>query len=201
MCHIWMHPTHPAKEVTLETLKKLLAGIDYLNLTGGEPTLRKDLAEIVDLLYPKARMLEISTNGLDLDKLEPIIRKYPCIKIRISMEGGEAVNDAIRGEPGGFAKKKETMRRLMAAGGKDLGFATTIQDENADELVPMFRLCTDWGIELATSSLHNGFRFHKSFFLSVVHKSEQGEERGIDQRPSVTEPDPDGIPARSYKET
>lgn len=161
MCHIWQHPTLPAEEVTPATLAKLPAGFDYLNLTGGEPTLRADLEEIVDLLHPKTRQLEISTNGLQPAKLERIVRNHPDVKIRISLEGLGPRNDAIRGEQDGFARKMDTMRRLVTAGGRDLGFAVTIQDDNCDQLLELYRLCESHGGEMATSALHNGFQFHK----------------------------------------
>jgi MoaA/NifB/PqqE/SkfB family radical SAM enzyme len=162
MCYIWKNPTQPDAEVTLETLAKLPSGFDFLNVTGGEPTLRKDLAEVVDLLYPKTDKLEISTNGLHVDRLVPIVEKYPDVKVRISVEGFEATNDRIRGEKGGFQKKMAGMEKLIAAGGTDLGFATTFQDENIEEVVDMYRKTKELGIEFATSALHNGFQFHKN---------------------------------------
>ena len=162
MCNIWQHPTLPAEEVTLETLAKLPGGFDYLNLTGGEPTLRADLEALVDLLHPKTRQLEISTNGLQADKLERILRKHPDVKIRISLEGIGERNNAIRGEKNGFERKMDTMKRLVAAGGCDLGFATTFQDDNCDQLLDLYRLCNSFGGEMATSALHNGYQFHKT---------------------------------------
>src|SRR4029077_11853708 len=51
MCYIWQNPTEPKEEVSLETLSKLPPGFDNLNVSGGEPTLRKDLAEIADILH------------------------------------------------------------------------------------------------------------------------------------------------------
>jgi len=177
MCYVWQNPTHPDYEVSLETLKKLPDGIDYLNLTGGEPTLRKDLPEIVDLLRPKAETLEISTNGLLSAPLERIVKKHPDIKIRISVEGIGENSNKIRGEQDGFEKKLETMRRLIDLGGCDLGFAMTIQDENVDQLVEVYRLSRQYGVELATSALHNAFQFHKIDNgpydrLSVARKTE-----------------------------
>ena len=162
MCHIWQHPTLPKSEVSVETLSKLPSGFDYLNLTGGEPTLRRDLMEVVDVLYPKAMTTEISTNGLHAKRLVPIVKKYPDIKIRISVEGFEATNDSIRGEEDGFARKIATMRELINAGGCDLGFATTFQDENVSEIVGLYTMSRDMGVEFATSALHNAFQFHKN---------------------------------------
>ncbi len=162
MCNIWQYPTRQTAEVTAETLSALPGGFEHLNLTGGEPTLRKDLLELVEILHPKACTVEISTNGLHPDKLVPIVRKFPDIKIRISVEGFEATNNSIRGEKNGFATKIDCMKQLIAAGGKDLGFATTFQDENVDEIVDLYRMSRQMGVEFATSALHNGFQFHKS---------------------------------------
>jgi MoaA/NifB/PqqE/SkfB family radical SAM enzyme len=162
MCHVWKHPTRPEAEVTPATLAKVPSGFDFINLSGGEPTLRRDLPEIVDILYPKACKLEISTNGLHGDRLVPLVKKYPDLKIRISIEGLGEKNDVIRGEKNGFEKKMATLGKLIEAGGQDLGLATTFQDENVDEIVKLYRLSQEQGVEFATSALHNGFQFFKS---------------------------------------
>lgn len=161
-CNIWKYPTHPADEISLETMEKIPAGIDNLNISGGEPTLRADLAGMVEILHPKARKLEISSNGLYPQRLESIIKKYPDIKIRFSLEGTAEVSDAIRGEKNGFQAKVEGLRRLKELGGCDLGFAVTIQDDNIQDLDFLYRLTQEMGVELATSALHNGFQFHKN---------------------------------------
>ena len=161
MCHIWQHPTLPAEEISLATLAKLPAGFDRITLTGGEPTLRADLEPVVDLLRPKARRLEISTNGLQADKLARIAARHPDVRIRISIEGLGPKNDSIRGEKNGFERKRATLERLFAAGGRDLGFAVVAQDDNVDQLLDLHKLCGAFGGELAVSTLHNGFQFHK----------------------------------------
>lgn len=162
MCHIWQHPTLPKEEVRLETLEKIPSGIANLNVTGGEPTLREDLADLVDLLHPKALKLEISSNGLRPERLEPIIRKYPYVKIRFSLEGFELTSNRIRGEKDGFNTKVRGLLRLQELGGKDLGFAITIQDDNVGDLVGLYEFAEKNCFELATSTLHNGFQFHKA---------------------------------------
>lgn len=157
-----MHPTFPADEINLDVLEKIPSGIDNLNITGGEPTIRKDLMELVEILHPKARTLEISSNGLHPQRLEPIIKKYPHIKIRFSLEGTQSTSDTIRGEKNGFNIKVAGLQRLKELGGCDLGFAVTIQDDNVQDLPYLYELTQKMGVELATSALHNGFQFHKS---------------------------------------
>jgi MoaA/NifB/PqqE/SkfB family radical SAM enzyme len=162
MCYIWQNPTNPVEEVTLETLNKLPGGFDNVNVSGGEPTLRKDLMEIIDVLYPKGRIIEISSNGLYPEKIVPIIKKYPNIKVRFSLEGDELTNNTIRGERDGYKKKIDGLLKLKEVGGTDLGFAFVIQDENADQLVNVYELTQKLEVELSTSTLHNAFQFHKN---------------------------------------
>lgn len=177
MCYIWKNPTEPKLEVTAETLAKLPGGFDNLNLSGGEPTLRRDLAVLVDVLYPKARIMEISSNGLHPEKLLPIIKKYPNIKVRFSLEGNEATNNRIRGEEDGYAIKVKGLRMLQEAGGTDLGFAFVIQDENVDQLVRTYEFARSQGFELATSTLHNAWQFYKNdnYFYDRVKVARQVE--------------------------
>jgi MoaA/NifB/PqqE/SkfB family radical SAM enzyme len=162
MCNIWKNPSLPGDEVSLETLSRLPNDIGIINLTGGEPTLRKDLGEIVDLLYPKVKKLEISSNGLHPEKIEPIIKKYPDLRIRFSLEGKEETNYLIRGERNGYRTKVDGLAQLKELGGTDLGFATVIQDDNVADLVELFHFAEKHGYELSTSTLHNGFQFHKN---------------------------------------
>ncbi len=162
MCHIWKYPTRPEEEVTVDTLRKLPGGFDNLNITGGEPTLRTDLAEMVDVLYPKCRVLEISTNGLRTEPLKPIVEKYPDVKIRYSLEGFGERNDRIRGEKNGFERKVNGLKELKELGGRDLGFGAVIQDDNIDQIVDLYKFAREQGFEFATSTLHNAFQFHKN---------------------------------------
>ena len=161
MCYIWQNPTDPREEVSLETLSRLPGGFDNLNVSGGEPTLRRDLHEMIDLLHPKARVVEISSNGLRAERIVPIVKKYPDIKVRFSLEGDEVTNNRIRGEKGGYKKKIAGMRKLQEAGGKDLGFAMVIQDENVDQLSEVYEMTRNEGLELSTSTLHNAWQFYK----------------------------------------
>lgn len=162
MCYVWQNPTDPRQEVSIETLAKLPGGFDNLNVSGGEPTLRKDLPEIVDVLYPKARVMEISSNGLYPERLLPIIKKYPDVKVRFSLEGDAATSNAIRGETDGHRTKVAGLRMLREAGGTDLGFAMVIQDENVDQLLDTYSFAKREGFELATSTLHNAWQFYKN---------------------------------------
>lgn len=160
MCGTWRFPTKPSEEFAPELLRKLPDGLGRVNITGGEPLVRRDLSEIVDILAPKTRRLEISTNGYFTDRLVAIARRHPELTIRISIEGLAETNDAVRGIHDGFHRAIRSFNALRDVGVKDLGFAVTIQDDNAHDLLNLYEFVTARGAEFAQAVPHNSYYFH-----------------------------------------
>ena len=52
-------------------------------------------------------------------------------------------------------------------GMKDVGFGMTVQDKNAPDLVPLYKISEQMGMEFATASLHNSFYFVES--KNIIH--------------------------------
>lgn len=52
-------------------------------------------------------------------------------------------------------------------GMKDVGFGMTVQDRNAADLVPLYRISDRMGMEFATASLHNSFYFVET--KNIIH--------------------------------
>lgn len=161
MCYSWKNPTKHEDEFDPYILDKLPSGMIRLNVTGGEPTIRDDILTILKILRPKARTLELSTNGYLIDKLMDIGKSFPDIRIRISVEGLSKTNDEIRGIKDGFDHALRGILQLRSLGLKDIGFATVISDRNIDDLKYIYQLCTALGIEFSQSTLHNSFYFFK----------------------------------------
>jgi len=80
--------------------------------------------------------------------------------IRVSLEGLPAANDELRGIKDGFDHGLRTLLRLDRMGIKDIGVAITLSDENADDLVDLYRLARSMGWEFASAAVHNSFYFH-----------------------------------------
>jgi Fe-coproporphyrin III synthase len=159
MCHIWKYPTKSKEEITLQDMEKLPSGFARINLGGGEPTLRADIVEIVDVLSKKTEHLEISTNGYFTERLISIAQRHPDIRIRISMEGLPKKNDEIRGMKNGFDHAMRSMLKLKELGIKDIGFAMTLSHRNSDELVDLYHLCANMGVEFSQCVVHNAWQF------------------------------------------
>jgi MoaA/NifB/PqqE/SkfB family radical SAM enzyme len=162
MCGAWQNPSAAAEEFDPEILRKIPAGMKRLNITGGEPLLRKDLMRIVEILDSKTKRLEISTNGYFCDRLEEIARMFPRLTVRISVEGLPATNDALRGIKDGFDHAMRSLLRLKRIGLEDIGFAMTISGENCRDLLDVYTLAASMDVELANAVVHNSFYFFKS---------------------------------------
>lgn len=83
-CDTWAHPTRQPEEFAPDLLHRLPDGMGRVNITGGEPLIRRDLPQIVDILAPKAERLEISTNGWSVSRLAAIGSAHPENTIRVA---------------------------------------------------------------------------------------------------------------------
>ena len=146
MCNIWN--TEPRPEPHLEQIemffrenKEVLRDLSFIQITGGEPFLRGDLPQIVDIVHhavPGA-MIWIPTNGLLPDEIHQsmrlILNKINGSKlgITVSLDGDAEMNDAQRGVEGGFRKAVQTIKNLSELKKKHrFGLTTgfTLTDEN-----------------------------------------------------------------------
>lgn len=166
MCNRYKAPSRPDEEISLETIKKLPM-MYFTNITGGEPFIRGDLPDIVRELYKKSDRIVISTNGYFTDRIIALADEFPEVGIRISIEGLEQTNNEIRGLPDGFNRGYNTLKKLVEMKHPDVGFGMTVQDRNAPDLVPLYKLSNELGMEFATASLHNSFYFVEA--KNIIH--------------------------------
>jgi len=146
---------------------KKLPKMYFTNITGGEPFIRTDLKDIVRELYKKSDRIVISTNGFFTDRIVDLCKEFPQIGIRISIEGLEQTNNEIRGLQNGYQRGYGTLKKLREMGMKDVGFGMTVQDKNAPDLVPLYKISDEMGMEFATASLHNSFYFVEA--KNIIH--------------------------------
>lgn len=82
------------------------AGVEYLNITGGEPFIRKDIREVVEAIIRKMQMAKvffISTNGTNPKGVEKFVKDFSTkhedvgINVTVSIDGDREVNRRIRG--------------------------------------------------------------------------------------------------------
>ena len=162
MCNTWLNPSKKNEEFSPDLVNKIPEGLKFINITGGEPLLRDDLDQIIQIALTKTKRLVISTNGYFTEKITSMAEKYgDRIGIRISIEGLPAANGELRGIKGGFDHGLRTLVTLHDMGLKDIGFGITVSDRNAKDMIELYRLANAMGLEFATAVTHNSFYFHK----------------------------------------
>ena len=131
----------------------------------------KDLDEIVEVLFSKSPRVVISTSGWFDDRVIRLAEKFPNIGIRISIEGLSRKNDELRGRDGGFDKGLRTLLTLRDMGVKDIGFGITVSNNNSNDMLSLYHLAKQLGLEFATAAFHNSYYFHK-YDNQITNKDE-----------------------------
>lgn len=87
----------------------------HITVTGGEPFIRRDFLDLLDVFAAKKRLFSfaILTNGSFID--EPMARRLSKLNprfVQVSIEGSQATHDNIRGQ-GSFERTVEALKHLV----------------------------------------------------------------------------------------
>lgn len=117
-------------------------------LTGGEPVLRKDIAEIGTELYRRGFPWGVVSNGMALQK--PMLEKLIQSGIRamtISLDGLEASHNWLRGHKNSFRNAVNALRILSQTEGLRYDVVTCAHQKNIGELPELYELLLDLGLK------------------------------------------------------
>lgn len=138
MCDIWKNRI--PDELSPEQYLKLPDSLTDINITGGEPFLRRDIVEIVRNMKkaaPRARFT-LNTNGFMPHKIKTdmlgIYEIDPKFGFRVSIDGIGKKHDEIRRIPGGYDKIMKSLEEVRKIGFTDLGISFTLGNYNMEEL-------------------------------------------------------------------
>ena len=126
----------------------------YVNIGGGEPTVRPDFWELVDYATDHHVGVKFSTNGV---KINPeVARRLAAseyVDVQISLDGATAdVNDAVRGA-GSYTTALAAMRNLAAAGFAGFKISVVVTRHNAGQLDAFKALADRFGAQLRLTRL------------------------------------------------
>jgi len=122
-----LDPKRKEDDLKLSEIEKIfqsLGKIYFFNISGGEPFLRKDLPDIMDLAcrHLKPGIIHIPTNAIASDRirsltsacLEVVNRYNPGIPFTVkpSIDGVGEIHDEIRGVKGNFKQLQKTIVHL-----------------------------------------------------------------------------------------
>ena len=155
-CNVWQRPND---DFTIEEYDRTFASIGrdayWFTFSGGEPTLRKDLPEMVEAAYRHCRpgIINIPTNGIQ-DKIIParierVLQAAPTsdVIVNLSLDGVGEKHDIVRGVKGNFERAMRTYAGLKALKGHyknfTLGVHTVISTFNVDEFEHIYAFVRD----------------------------------------------------------
>ncbi len=168
-------------DLTFEQISKIsetMPEITDLWLSGGEPTLRKDIDEIIGMFVRKNKVnrLIVPTNALIKERVyslvENALARNPSLDelyLNIALDGYGKTHDRIRGVPGNWEKTLAAIEHLYPLkdrfGGRfRLNVNTVLCAENYKE------------IEELSEFLWDGFRLDGQYFNIVRGETKAGDE-------------------------
>jgi MoaA/NifB/PqqE/SkfB family radical SAM enzyme len=146
-------PSAKARELTIDEIERVSASMDdmlFFTPTGGEPFLRRDLAEIVRIFHRNnhAANVGIPTNGSLTGRVVEVTRDMldTCpgldLHIDVSIDGIGEQHDEIRQFPGLFDRAVRTYRELRQLEKHYPNFSTcveiTVSAYNQDHLLELY---------------------------------------------------------------
>ncbi len=126
----------------------------YVNIGGGEPTIRRDFFEIVDYAIARDVGVKFSTNGSRIDAdVARRLAGMDYLDVQISIDGADAeVNDAVRG-PGSFDVAHAAMEHLAAADFGPFKVSIVVTRHNVAQLDDFRHLADSFGAQLRLTRL------------------------------------------------
>jgi len=140
-CDYWKTPAE-AKASEIAEFGKIAAHFSpmLVTFTGGEPTLRRDLEDIVRSVRQSVRYtyVQLITHGgmLSLERAKSLW-VAGVDQFNISLDYLDARHDEARGIPGLSAKILDLVPRMRAAGIGGVRFNTVIKHDNLDQILPI----------------------------------------------------------------
>ena len=170
-CHIWKRK--PTNELSFEEIDKYFTVNNYFNwidLTGGEVFLRKDLLDITKSIKKNVKylvMLHYPTNGFLTDKIIEITEEITSLDfnnlvVTVSLDGNKDIHNNIRNNENSFQNCIETYKRLKKNKHIKVYIGCTLSPFNIDKFSNIFAELKDYIPDVKYADMH----------LNIYHYSE-----------------------------
>jgi MoaA/NifB/PqqE/SkfB family radical SAM enzyme len=188
-CNIWQK--HPKDEMTLQDYENFFKknnSFSWLDLTGGEIFLRKDIKEILLLIVKHCRNLyelHFPTNGSMaakvLESVDAVLEKNPRnFVVTISLDGPEEKHNEVRGFPNSFRKCVDLYKQLKKKEKSHKNFRVyfgfTMSVFNVNELDNMYKQLKSEMPNFSYKDIHVNIFHHSDHYYSNDDVGFPGEE-------------------------
>ncbi len=141
-CSIWNKEL--TDELSVSEIGKIfekIPSLNWLDLTGGEITLREDLEEVLERIIqssPYLKILHLTSNGQRptrfLGAIESCKQQSVNPVVSISIDGPEALHDTIRGKSGAYDMAIDTYRKVRHKQKDRASISCTLSRYNLDHI-------------------------------------------------------------------
>lgn len=193
MCNNWKWGDRKS-DMTLEQLEPAMqspfwGAVENLNISGGEPTTRNDLPDMVEMFHrhlPRLRKIGINTTGLTPKRAIPMLTRIVefcatkgiLISIRVSLDGIGDVHNQVRSVKNGFDKASQTIEAMQALARQhenfSFGIASTIFATNMEDAENILAWARTKGLDVVFNMLR--------FTDAMLHNRDLQEKIGFHQR-------------------
>ncbi len=193
MCSNWKFGDRKS-DMTLAQLEPVLANpfwgaVENLNISGGEPTTRNDLPQMVEMFQrhlPRLRKIGINTTGLTPHRAIPMLTRIVefcaskglLISVRVSLDGIGDIHNQVRAVKGGFDKAVRTIEAMQALAARhdnfQFGLAATIFATNMEDAENILAWARAKGLDVVFNMLR--------FTDAMLHNKELEEQIGFRKR-------------------
>ncbi len=126
----------------------------YVNVGGGEPTIRRDFWHLIDYATSRRVGVKFSTNGTRITAAAArriVANDY--VDVQLSLDGATPeVNDAVRGD-GSYATVRRAMAHLADAGARGFKLSVVVTRDNVVQLDQFKALADEHGAQLRVTRL------------------------------------------------
>jgi MoaA/NifB/PqqE/SkfB family radical SAM enzyme len=174
MCNNWTRGNRK-EDMTLAQIDQVFdhqfwGAIENLNISGGEPTTRNDLPEMVEMFQrrlPRLRKIGINTTGLTPQRAIPMLTRIArfcaehelLFSARVSLDGIGDVHNQVRDVKRGFDKAVQTIEAMQKLAAElpnfQFGIASTIFATNLQDAENILA----WSREKKLDVVFNMLRF------------------------------------------
>lgn len=181
MCNIWERP--PGDALEPDELRQILSDplfgkLNYVGVSGGEPTLRPDLPEMFEAIVetrPKLIGTGIITNGLVnrvvIDRVEQsgeiVTDAGVNFNVMVSLDGVGEVHDRVRGTEGAFENAVEVLRYFRDETEFSVSVGCTITSDNVWAVDELREFCLEEDVE---------YKFRIAEYIDRLYQDEKNEK-------------------------
>lgn len=157
-------------EAVIDELQRMQ--VFYINIGGGEPTIRKDFWHLVRYAVDHGVGVKFSTNGSGIDaEVAEQLAESDYVDVQISIDGADAeTNDHVRGA-GSFATAVRAMEHLQAAGFEGFKISVVMTRHNIPQVDEFKAMADHYGAQLRLTRFRPSGRGADSW--EALHPSDQ----------------------------